>query len=1435
MARRPSKEWRERFNALSLKCKQLIHSSITNDFTTTDKAQQSTFYSSSGLMDVRKRLSISESLEVFGSLIDNWDLVQLVGTRAEPFVLNNPASYLLVNQLLALAGQAHSAASMVFLNSLMYDDALDHVSLWPYEVEPPIPQIPREVLSPPPFSVNSYYLQRDIDVIKAKTKAAVYIENYRAGDVFAKKRSISKGATFEERVYHGAVTMLQRMVKLRGSTIQECFVIAISSYRCSDCVRRMMASESGTGAIHEMDHICIMRSNALRWLQVAFGDFPEFPFLMTRDGVKFASNCGAVSTQVPLLFFQTLEMMVLTMDGTLSSTWEGWVCCEWYDRARVGLFSEMFDRRGVVAHLREAIFRQSRLLRYQSRGLHLASVSSFPKRSVSADGLNDRITEGLQKFNSKVCSFILSWIFKIDLADEPARWLAVMIKTFASALLYVMGATSLSLEQSAQGTLGIGDPISFPRQEILLEGEWIAVDWYYPDPDLADMREMGMALVDDASPEYTDWEYGFFNVQTTNSAGNVKEVIEERRKQLVAEFGDQGKLLAKVENTRILDAVQKITSTFQNPQDFCDSADNVRKAGERHQVGRRPRVIQMVGTEGQLSAFVLHNVLRPAYKATRFTTSGKNSGDIRDMNIVLEISGELGYKSSLDVKGMDSSTKPFQTNLSLSCVFHRLRGEVLGYPAFFLGSTSSSKDNYVLTRTRYRDEHGGILVEEEYKLTYPQYVLLLGAIHWTSPTRFTDGYFQEFVMTSRTVFRSGLLNTADQHTFLGVIMYALLEKRLRQRWYGKHGKEMREKIGQRREALEEYEEHVKLLGSVLGDDQVAGAFCQGIVDEEVILRITRDLCDETKFLMERLGYECEPEISEYSAEFLKQKGVLGAPELFPERLLLFSSERGDMAGSLPLDRVKIMLSMTDEKIGRARCPLPYASLMLFTSWVSGTASFSIGEEGRLLYRTGRNWKKVFASKRAASVAWKDQFTSDGVFDVRWNGFGMFYKEWASANTKTILLGCGLLWACSDALGVPFPPLVQKDEILCPGTSVYTIPSNAMTHYLLWATRRDRADAERMWRAVRDDLLRGDNDPLESYIEYVDKMFAEVGVTDIPFSALHIYGVGMGFVAGVMPVPMEVWYDFGLFGKVGGFGTWIAELVFKDIRIDREKYDLPRLSMWKNAANHLLPSEVRRASLYARDTLHEKYGMVVPSAVLVAERPGCKIDQALFEVRRVGMEDVRELEKVLDELTRLNHLERKFIKRLAMGLFIVEKLTERRTGYGPAIASNGWGHIAAPYSFQARLLECLAFPMYNGFNYEAVRERVFVDGKLPGDPKLYLKIGRQALSYGEEAYNLVSASMGLSSRQAADMRDMILEGINGLEEARFALNPRKTFLFDVSRRKGAGFFQTPHRRKTNQAYCEMMGMALLLMEPWKFSSGDWRMSFSHRLRAILGRR
>ncbi|AAM18342.1 RNA-dependent RNA polymerase VP1 [Eyach virus] len=1435
MARRPSKEWRERFNTLSLKCKQLTHTNTSTDLSSSNSAKPTTFYSSSGVMDVRKRLSISESLDVFGDLIDNWDLVQLIGVRSEPFVIENPASYLLINQLLALAGQAHSAASMVFLKSLEYDDTLDTVSLWPYETTPPSPVVPKELLFPPPFNVNSYYLHKDIDIIKAKTKAAVYIENYRAGDVFAKKRSISEGATFEERVYHGAVTMLQRMVKLRGSTIQESFVIAVASYRCSECVRRMMVSDSGTGSIHDINHICIMRSNALRWLKMLFFEFPEFPFLMTRDGIKFASNCGAISTQLPLLFFQTLELMILTMDGTLSSTWEGWACYEWYDRARVGLFSEMFERRGVVAHLREAIFRQSDLLRYQSRGLQLASISQFPRRSVQVDDLDKRITEGLDKLNPKVADFIKSWIFGVNLSDEKARWLAVAMKTFASALLYVMGATSLSLEQSAQGTLGIGDPISFPRQEILLDGEWIAVDWYYADPDLADMREIGMALVSDADPEYADWEYGFFNVQTTNSAGNVKEVIEERRKQLVAEFGDQGKLLAKVENTRILDAVQKITSTFQNPQDFCDSADNVRKAGERHQVGRRPRVIQMVGTEGQLSAFVLHNVLRPAYKKTRFTTSGKNSGDIRDMNIVLEISGELGYKSSLDVKGMDSSTKPFQTNLSLSCVFHRLRGEVLGYPPFFLGSMSSSKENYVLTRTRYRNEHGVIVAEEEYKLTYPQYVLLLGAVHWTSPTRFTDGYFQEFVMTSRTVFRSGLLNTADQHTFLGVIMYTLLEKRLKQRWYGQHGREIRSQNGHRREALEVYEEHVRLLGSVLGDDQVAGAFCRGIVDEDVILRITRDLCDETKFLMERLGYECEPEISEYSAEFLKQKGVLGAPELFPERLLLFSSERGDMAGSLPLDRVKIMLSMIDEKIGRARCPLPYASLMLFTSWISGTASFSIGEGGKLLYRTGRNWKKVYASKKTASTIWKQEFVSDGVLEVKWNKLGLFYKEWSTAQTGTILIGCGLLWACSDALGVPFPPLVRTGEILCPGTSVYTIPSNAMTHYLLWATQRDRATAEQMWCEVREQLVRGEDDPLGKYIDYVNDMFEDVGVSDLPYAALHIYGVGMGFVAGVMPVPMEVWYDFDLFGRVGGFGTWIAEIVFKDIRIEREKYDLPRLSMWKNAANHLLPSEVRRSSLYARDTLHQKYGMLVPSTVLIAERPGCKIDQALFEVRRVGMEDVQELEKVLDELTRLKNPERKFMKRLAMGLFTVEKLAERRTGYGPAVAEKGWGHIVPPASFQSRVVECLSFPMYNGFNYEAVRERVFVDGKLPGDPKLYLKVGRQALSYSEEAYSLVAASLGLSSRQAADMRDMIIEGINGLEEARFALNPRKTFLFDVSRRKGAGFFRTPHRRKTNQAYCEMMGMALLLMEPWRFSSGDWRMSFSHRLRAVLGRR
>nr|WAK76796.1 MAG: RNA-dependent RNA polymerase [Reoviridae sp.] len=269
-----------------------------------------------------------------------------------------------LNELIGLSSLCHTSASLAFIKSLEYDDTLDNTDDF-YEWLPPDPVIPNELANPPPFRYDFYYIEPGTNVIKARDPVSVYIPNYRAQDVFDGVRSLKPTATYEERVRHGAVTMLQRMIKLRGASIQESFMIAVLSYKCSQCVRMMGKSESAIGVIKNDDHVCLFRSNSMRWLSKLFSNYIEFPFLITRDGVKFATNCGSVSTQIPLLFFQFLEQMILTGDGTYSSTLEGFLCAEWIDRARTGLFSEMFKRRKVITLLREAIFRRSDLLNYR--------------------------------------------------------------------------------------------------------------------------------------------------------------------------------------------------------------------------------------------------------------------------------------------------------------------------------------------------------------------------------------------------------------------------------------------------------------------------------------------------------------------------------------------------------------------------------------------------------------------------------------------------------------------------------------------------------------------------------------------------------------------------------------------------------------------------------------------------------------------------------------------------------------------------------------------------------------------------------------------------------------------------------------------------------------------------------------------------------------
>ncbi|QIE06438.1 RdRp [Lishui pangolin virus] len=1434
MIRHILREWGNRYCAEKTKVERLYkepkHEKIVDE-----KGRERTRYEipRDGVSNVRKRLTIGQSLAIFGTLIEYWDVVQRIVCRVEGVDVCDPGNYEFVSSLCGLAGQCHTAATVAFINSIPFEGVGDGVG-FPYEIDVVRPVVPSELRSPPPFSLGHYYLEADSDIIKPKSKEAVYIMNYRAQDAWRYDRGIGKGSSAEERIAHGCTTMLQRMIKMRGASIQESFVIAMCGYRCSECVRRGEKGRSGTGVIMNNDHVCLFRSSALEWMKALLEGCPEMPFIMTRDGVRFAVNCGPISSQMPLLIFEGLELMVLTGDGTISSSWEGLAMKEWCDRARVGVFSEMFKRRGILSGVREIIFHHSNLFRFYNHHLHVFGVSHVEHKALSP-GVEQVVEEGLKLWHPDVAKVFSTQVLTTRYSDVDGRWLAVAVKVFGSALLYVMGATCLSLDQSAQGTLGCGDPIAFPRIELEVEGERAVVDWYYADPEVAAIREAGRELVEEIEPEYKDWEYGFFAIQTTNSAGNVKEVVDQRRRELMAEMGQYARLMVKIENTRILDTVQKIQGSFQNVEAFKAGCMTVRKAGERHQVGRRPRVIQMVGTEGQLPAFVLHNVLRPAYKSTPFTMSGKNAGDVRDMFMVLGISGGDGLKSSLDIKGMDSSTKPIHTNLSLSCVFFRLRHERLGFPALFLGSSRDADENFRPVQMRSYEMSGRLLGTEEYRLTYPQFVLVLGMMFWTSATRFTDGFFQETVATSRTVFRSGLLNTADQHTFLGATMYHLIQSRMRKGWYGSTCSGGRED-SDRRHYLERYETKVHLCGGVLGDDQVAGVRVSGVLDQSVIDGCSKDICDETKYIMERLGYECEPETSQYTAEFLKQKGVCGGPELFPERLLLFTSERGDMAGSLPLDRTKIMLDMVNEKIGRARFPSAYAGLALLISWVCGTAVFSIGEGGRLLFRTGQNWKRVATSNRTISSGWRSEFGRVGAHGVKWHRGGLYSFEWDSAGTGNILLGLGSLWGCSDSLGVPFPPVLRGSRLLTPGTSVFTSPSNAMTHYFLWFCERERAEVARLWEETRlalksDCNVRG----FSAYSEYFERMLGEISDAFVGMKGVEIGGFIQGVLAGTFELPLELWFNFDWFARLGGFGSWIAEGVFKDIRIEREKYDLPRLRMWKDSANSLVPSGVRDSSYYACHALMHDFGIDVPSSVLAAERPGTKIDQALFEVKRVGMEDVRELEAIFVKLGKYRDCVNMFKDRLVMGLFVIDHVVGRPDARGPNLLRTGWGHTVRPNSLEAALIGLLDLPPFSGLSLRAIKERLFVEGKLPGDASLYVKMGRQALRRGDRAFQLMMTAMGLSTQQVTDLRQMIDEGVSGLEEARLALNPRKLFLFDASRRSARDFFRVHDRRANSRAFGEAMGIALLLMEPWKYCQSNWEVRFSHRLRGILSRR
>nr|UYL95536.1 MAG: RNA-dependent RNA polymerase [Kashgar Reovi tick virus 1] len=1103
----------------------------------------------------------------------------------------------------------------------------------------------------------------------------------------------------------------------------------------------------------------------------------DFPFFYKITGVVPHRECRYLGANVPLLWWECLELMTQVSTGTITCRLENVLCSFWVKRAEENLFGRTFDNRDVFKNVREAILDKADLNCY--RLFNLVPVSTTGKwwqeEEPDSSILNDIHIE-----DPSVGRWLKRVLTGPALTDRQARWFAVMLQFFYGPMLFVTGATSLSLEQSAQVQPGQKPVMRTIREEVDLDGEPFPIRHSYDDPDIQGVFNRAMSRVHKVQLGAINLESGFLEEQTTNSSGITEERLEELKDELRKLVRlENVHMITKVRQARIVDALYNIEHRFQDFESFIEGLKEWGKAGTRLQVNRRPRIIQMVRTCQQLVGYLIRLVLKRLYLSSPFASTGKNVGDVRDMEKALVISASPGLKSSNDIKGMDMSTKKPQVDFNFELAHEALSTDNNpGLRCFFTKSAPKGTVPVIVSRE-------GVRISTSYSVC--QYIVCLGRRAFEARTRFSDGYFQEHVETSARGFRSGWFPTSDNHNELGIETLEYIRDNL-------------DSLG-----LEEFgvrSGQVQLDGSVAGDDQVLGVRVLGVTDSSVAAKVGEVVIRKLVSLMNGFGYICDPAISRHSAEFLKQMGVGGAPELFPSRLLLYTAERGDTSNVHVLGQIGVMMAMLREKVSRCPNSSGWVDYMIGVNLCLG--SFTIVKSAG-----GRVGRQRFVSRYGAKEEYGQKVnfpasTGEWCIGLEWSSEGMRGQK---SSMMVIPLS---LWCVNHVQGAPPPPFYRRDGSPVASGSQYTIPSLSIYWQLIQAIKLN---------IQTDDLLRvlsGVSREMEGVgDEELRRVLIGLGYEDRSLTVRAEMLRLMIAQVDRLPVRFEWSNDTEALQNLNVHcGVWLAEklpLTFTD----RPARNEPLFRQWQEIGNGLLDRAKYQKSHLSAMRLRTIFGIDVPDSLAYYNRAGTRIDQALSQVTVVAQERLEEDVKVVRLISTDVRWDR--IRRLlVLASFDVIESQSYYPMEHPIIVRDGWGHAVCPDSEVSWLVSALGVPDPREETYAQLSARFNDDLRLPGSVEAYVREAKKAIRAKGDAFQLFLDVVGLTPRDGDSLRRYIEHRGQLYDEVPFAHNPRQTFFYSLHPadigRTALLYFDQKGRHGPNFIFCALALGSVVSMWP-----------------------
>lgn len=1190
----------------------------------------------------------------------------------------------------------------------------NYKSYQPFVIDQEYEPLPIHITNPPPLSAYDNTVQFDhLNVaFIPNDKLSAYPPNFKVdfGSIIPGRPYNTHTPYTEEKrkdaIHRGLGTAFTKSYKERSTSLKSSFILLAITYLCHEC------------KVKQVDGcFCFTKSYALRTLLDTIEPNKGMPFFFSSkvSGFVKSDQYTSINSQLPYIWGLFLELGLRSLLGVNDQAFEACAVKYYLSRASVSL---------VGTFLVDKSFKK-----YRDYALTKVLLNNY---TVSDEGTLTKIITGMPYNDDTspeptevIAAFQLDRYFKplTAMDDTAGRAFFSALRIFASPPSYVHAQLLLNFPVSGRGTGGSGPMLHKINKVIQILDQEVPMSITYADPDVQAVFDLMVTNLNKYGARIDNLEESYLINSTTRSAGlspdelkTSKEIIQRMNGGLPDE------LLESSASKRIVSTIMSI-SKIRTLEAYLEEFNSEGLVGVRHQIYRRPRPIIMVKDGRMKGPFIQAQVCKQTLLKSKYASTGKNIGDIRDSITVIQATGEFSFASSMDVAGMDTSTHMPQRHFVGLAVIQYLRLHRSEHNSFYINKDANGRTMPVRVHTR--DITGEISTEEISLLEWLTYV------DFTTPTTETTlkTDMQDRVKASSVSFPSGAFNTSTQHT---MIMSHILE----------HVSNL---------ALIKFPaSSIRPRGNVLGDDLFTAAFGPASPAKH---EYNVWFVDKVHDVLKKFGYDVDPEFKYAKGEFLKQTAIAGAPDPEHTRTLLFGSERSDTIGATPLEKFVTFKGILGEISSRVPSPEYTTSLLYVGSWLIGydRIRFSAGS----MVTRGR-FNRI-STQKARLPAGFDKLISSGHVDV--------WKDRFNQDVYDVTFP--LLWACAPMIGVPFPKFTSGGETFNKG-SYLTFASPASIRRLLMIGVHNIDINE----AVNHELNKLESIGLQSYMN-------QASPTTSRTLNRHANGRDLDeliytYRASPRSFPLDFAHliDLNIYNELGITFGWNASSLYASSP-SQKSLDSLALSRLRKLGNSYLDSSKVIASQNATRALLD-LGIKISDDDAYYNRIGTKINSALIELTpgKLG------LPRLVDAFYRRP---KDFTEVLQHGAYIITSKPINYSRYSLCdVFTKGYGPAVPPYSIQSYYLTHLGLPPVDAISHAAVSFTVAQEVKdtriassvIATARRAYLNRGGRNL----DSLDLAITAMQLSPANAASVKNLVIS-MGGIGGKHYAFSNRLSFYYN----------------------------------------------------------